>query len=49
MVELLRDATGLAGIGLVAYGSWLIYQPAGFIVAGGLMLAGVWMLAARSQ
>ena len=31
---LLRDLAGLSGVGLVAYGAWLIYPPAGFIVGG---------------
>lgn len=35
----LRDLIGIAGIGLAGYGTWLIYQPAGFIVAGGAMFA----------
>lgn len=36
----LRDAAALVGIGLVAYGAWLVYQPAAFIVAGALLIAG---------
>lgn len=40
------DALMAAGAGGIAYGSWLVYEPAGFIVGGVLMLtAGV--LAAR--
>lgn len=35
----LRDLAVLAGIGLVTYGAWLIYQPAGFILGGVLMAA----------
>jgi hypothetical protein len=30
---------GVAGAGLIAYGAWLAWQPAGFIVAGLLLLA----------
>lgn len=30
---------GLAGLGLVAYGAWLWWPPAGFIAAGALLLA----------
>ena len=37
--SLMRDAAGLAGIGLIAYGAWLVYPPAGFIAAGALLLA----------
>lgn len=36
---LLKDGAGLAGCGLVSYGAWLMYEPAGFIVAGVLLLA----------
>ena len=40
------DALMAAGAGGISYGAWLVYQPAGFIVAGVLVLtAGV--LAAR--
>jgi hypothetical protein len=34
---LLRDLAGLSGVGLVSYGAWLVYPPAGFIVGGTLM------------
>lgn len=27
-----------AGIGLLSYGAWLVYQPAGFAVGGALIL-----------
>lgn len=36
----LRDAALLIGIGLVAYGSWMLHPAAGFIV-GGLSLIGL--------
>lgn len=32
------DLMVLAGSGLVTYGSWLVYAPAGFIVPGVLLL-----------
>lgn len=35
-VEALR---GLAGLVLISYGAWLAYHPAGFVVAGVLLLA----------
>ncbi len=41
--DLIRDASGIAGAGSIAYGAWLIYPPAGFIAGGGLVLAGVLM------
>jgi hypothetical protein len=37
--EIQRDVIGLTGLGLVTYGVFLIYAPAGFIVAGGLLIA----------
>lgn len=36
---LARDLVGLLGAGLVAYGVYLMHQPAGIITAGGLLLA----------
>lgn len=44
---LFRDAAGIAAIGLISYGAWLTYPPAGFISAGILILAGV-ILSARA-
>jgi len=37
--SLLRDAAGVAGVASIAYGSWMVYAPAGFIVGGLLVLA----------
>ncbi|MGH8867084.1 MAG: hypothetical protein ACRDYU_03700 [Actinomycetes bacterium] len=34
-----RVLPGLAGLVLVSYGAWLAYEPAGFMTAGGLLLA----------
>lgn len=34
-----RSLPGLAGLGLVSYGAWLAWRPAGFLVAGVLVLA----------
>jgi len=42
---LLRDLAGLSGVGFVAYGAWLIYPPAGFIVGGSLLILGALLLA----
>lgn len=36
---LVLDLLILSGFGLVSYGSWRIFAPAGFIVAGLLLLA----------
>jgi hypothetical protein len=33
------DAPILAGMGLLAYGAWLTFPPAGFIVGGALLIA----------
>lgn len=43
VVELVRSAvidwSILGGGASMAYGAWLIYPPAGFLVAGGLLLS----------
>lgn len=44
----LPDALMVAGTGAVAYGTWLIYEPAGFIVGGVLTVVGG-ILAARGS
>ncbi len=36
-----RDAAGLLAVASISYGAWRIYEPAGFIVGGLLVLAGV--------
>lgn len=43
--EIALDAVGLGGGGAVAYGAWLCYAPAGFIVGGMLTMLGCWLLA----
>ena len=45
---LIRDLVGLAGVASVSYGAWLAWPPAGFIVGGALVLAGV-LLSARND
>jgi hypothetical protein len=40
-----RDIAGLGGVGLVSYGAWLIYPPAGFITGGFLLIVGVLLVA----
>jgi hypothetical protein len=42
---LLCDAAGIGGAGLIAYGAWLVYAPAGFIVGGILLLIAAVMAA----
>jgi len=39
--DLVRDLVGMTGAALVAYGAWQIYQPAGFITGGAMLIAGV--------
>lgn len=45
---LLRDLAGLAGIGLVAYGAWMIHPPAGFITGGIMLVVGAYLLGAKA-
>jgi hypothetical protein len=40
LAALARDLAGVAGAACVAYGAWLVYHPAGFIVGGALLVAG---------
>ena len=42
---LVRDLAGLCGVGLVSYGAWMIYPPAGFITAGLLLVVGSLLIA----
>jgi len=46
--ELMRDVVGLAGVGAITYGAWLIFRPAGWIVAGVFCLVGAWLSARAS-
>jgi len=40
----IEDVLCLSGTGLISYGAWLVYQPAGYIVGGALILvAGVFI------
>ena len=41
-----RDFVGLVGVGLIGYGAWLVFPPAGFIVPGAIM-AGVAIFGVR--
>ena len=45
MPGLVRDLAGLCGVGIVSYGAWLIYPPAGFITAGILLIVGALLIA----
>lgn len=46
---LVIDLAGLGGCGLVVYGAWLIYQPAAFIIAGGILVAIAGVLASGQR
>lgn len=35
----MADGSVIIGAGLISYGSWLIFEPAGFLAAGALLLA----------
>ncbi|SFB52380.1 hypothetical protein SAMN03159496_04642 [Rhizobium sp. NFR07] len=48
LAVLARDAVGVSAVASIAIGSWMIYPPAGFIVGGLLILAGV-LLDARNN
>lgn len=43
MAQHIRDAVALAGTGLIGYGAWLWWPPAGFMGAGALLVA-VWLV-----
>ena len=40
-----RDVVGVIGLALLSYGTWQIYQPAAFIVAGVVLIAAAIALA----
>jgi hypothetical protein len=37
---LLREGVGYLGASLIVYGTWEVYHPAGFILAGACLVAG---------
>jgi hypothetical protein len=41
--EVTRGGAALTGAGLVGYGAWLAWPPAGFVVVGLILIAGVWL------
>lgn len=45
---LLWNLVGLAGATAIAYGAFMIFEPAGFIVGGVLLVAGAAILAPRA-
>lgn len=46
-MKILDDVLGVGGAGLVSYGCWEIYRPAGLIVLGAMLLT-AGMLRARA-
>ncbi|HAK5377450.1 TPA: hypothetical protein H1V70_004901 [Salmonella enterica] len=42
---ILAPLVGVLGALLLSYGTWLIYPPAGFVVAGALCLCWSWLVA----
>jgi hypothetical protein len=49
VAELVRDGIALCAAASITYGVWLIYEPAGFIVAGLLALAGLYLHVSGSK
>lgn len=45
--EIARDAVGLVGCGLVIAGVAMIYEPAGFIIGGLMLMVFAVLLSAR--
>ncbi len=46
--KLLRDLAGFVAVGAISTGAWMAWPPAGFMVGGALVLAGV-VLSARQD
>lgn len=44
---LVCDLAGFAGMAAIAYGAWLIYRPAGFLVGGVLLIAAAMLFGQR--
>ena len=47
--DLVLDGAALGGAGLITWGAHLIYDPAGFIIAGAFLLGGAWLAARKSS
>lgn len=48
LADTILDGAALSGAGLITYGAHMIYNPAGFIVAGVFFLGGAWMAARKA-
>ena len=44
ILMILAPIIGVLGAALFSYGAWLVYQPAGFMAAGGLCLFWSWFV-----
>ncbi|OSL33091.1 hypothetical protein [Escherichia albertii] len=42
---ILTPLVGVLGALLLSYGAWMVYPPAGFVVAGALCLCWSWLVA----
>lgn len=45
---IIRDLVGLAAVGAISYGAWLLHPAAGYITGGALVLTGVIAIGARA-
>ncbi|RUR43359.1 hypothetical protein [Vreelandella populi] len=43
LINIITFTVGLLGVGLVAFGAWLILPAAGYITAGGFCLLWSWL------
>ncbi len=46
--EIATDLAGVAGAVLIGFGAWCMYEPAGYVVGGMLLLAGAVLLSRSS-
>lgn len=45
---IVRDIAGVMGAGMVSFGTWEVFHPAGVIVSGAFLLGGAWLSAKRT-
>lgn len=43
MAQHFRDAVAIVGTGMIGYGAWLWWPPAGFMLPGALLVA-IWVV-----
>lgn len=44
-----RDLAAVSGAGLISYGAWLAYEPAGYIALGAMLLSACVLSARRAD